>query len=75
MMRTQFAQNRKLRYTRYEKYVYCHKCYDGLSVIISKSHRDFGLTFSSVYMFFNANTTFDQKTAKVRRICRFGYVK
>ena len=54
MMHTQLAQNRKLRYTLYEKCVYCHKCYDGLSVIISKWHRDIGLTSSSVYMRFNA---------------------
>ena len=35
-----------------------------------------GLTFSSVFLVvMPLNTTFDQKTAKVRRICRFGCVK
>ena len=58
------------------KLSFLHKCYDSLSVIISKWHRHIGLTFSSVFMHFNAiDHNFWSETAKVRRICRFGYVK
>jgi len=40
--------------TVYENSVYWHKYDDRLSVIISKWHRDIGLTFSSVYLHLNA---------------------